>query len=540
MANETEPIAFTLPVVPENFGAVLPAPSLRKIDFSGLDFETARRAILEYIATYYPNEFNDFASSSGIVMLTEIVASCVAKLALRSDILAQEATLPTALTEEAVVNHLALINQKIKRQTPASTDIEILVDRPIISDIEIDAGTNFTVQGPDNRPVFYELYKAPGDYVSKIIVPAGKRGVIAYAVEGQWSSTLIANSSGGPNQRLIVDESNILEDPIFVYVTNGSNIEEWLVVTDPIERYGANDKVVEVIFIDSRAILRFGNNVNGVAPPSGSTIEIRYRVGGGRRGRIGVNQIEQTLTLTPLPPASAPVPVLFRNIVPSRGGFDKETLEEAKRRAPRDYSLQKSITTADDYAHAATNYSHPTYGSVKKAIATLRSDINANLVQIYALSEGVDSLPTKPSQGLKLGLLTYIRDLNVVTDFVEILDGETKPVDIDLNIVINRNADASIVRERVEAAITNFFAIDNWDLGQAFYTSNFIDVLSAVDGVSFVDLYSPNDNIIPTGKLGDKEDLLGIGYNEIVVEGKRKTSYYYEKSPPPGGIRAGR
>lgn len=538
MADETESIAFTLPVTPENFGAVLPAPSLRRLDFSGLDFDTARKAILEYIATYYPNEFNDFVSSNGIIMLTEIVASCVAKLALRSDILAQEATLPTALTEEAVVNHLALINQKIKRQTAASTDIEITVDRPLVSDVEIAAGTSFQVTGPDNKPVNYEIYKAPGDYVSNIVIPAGKRGVIVYAVEGSWNDAVTAVSQGGPNQQFVVDIADILEDPIYVYVSTGNTIEEWIAVSDPIEKYGANDKVVEVIFIEDKAIFKFGDDVTGKAPASGSTIEFKFRIGGGRRGRIGVNQIEKSLTLTPLPPASAPIPVLFRNIVPSRGGYDKETLEEAKRRAPRDYSLQRSITTADDYAQAVTSYSHPTYGVIKKAIATLRSDINANLVQIYALSEGPDGLPTKPSQGLKTGLLTYIRDLNVLTDFVEVLDGETKPVDIDVNIIINRNADASIVRETVEAAITNFFSINNWDMGEAFYISNFIDTISTIDGVSFVDLYSPNDNIIPTGKLGDADNALGIGYNEIIIEGKRKTSYYYEKSPPPGGIRS--
>lgn len=540
MADETEAVAFTLPILPESFGVVLPASSLRKIDFSGLDFDTARQAILEYVATYYPNEFNDFASSNGVIMLAEIVASCVAKLALRGDILAQEATLPTALTEEAVVNHLALINQKIRRQTPASTDVEITVDRPLVSDIEILPGTSFQIQGPDNKPVTYEIYKAPGDYSSKIIVPAGKRGVVAYGLEGEWSNSVTANSSGGANQKFIVNVENVLESPIFVYVSNNGTVEEWLAVNDPIERYGANDKVVEVIFIDNRVVFRFGDDVTGKAPTSGSVIEFKFRVGGGRRGRIGINQIEKSLTVTPLPPASAPVPVLFRNIVPSRGGFDKETLEEAKRRAPRDYSLQRSITTAEDYAQAATSYSHPNYGTVKKAIATLRSDINANLVEIFALSEGPDGLPTKPSQGLKLGLTTYISDLNVCTDTIQILDGETKPVDIEMNVIINRNADASVVRDRVESAITGFFSIDNWEMGEALYISNLIDVVSAIDGVSFVDLFSPNDNIIPTGKLGDKQDPLGIGYNELIIEGKRKTSYYYEKSPPPGGVRAGR
>jgi len=73
-------------------------------------------------------------------------------------------------------------------------------------------------------------------------------------------------------------------------------------------------------------------------------------------------------------------------------------------------------------------------------------------------------------------------------------------------------------------------------MGEAFYTSNFIDTVEAVDGVAYVDLFSPYDNITPTGSSASP-DSTGIGYNEIIIEGKRKTNYYYEKAPPPGGIR---
>jgi hypothetical protein len=31
----------------------------------------------------------------------------------------------------------------------------------------------------------------------------------------------------------------------------------------------------------------------------------------------------------------------------------------------------------------------------------------------------------------------------------------------------------------------------------------------------------------------------GIGFNEMIIEGTRKTAYYYEKTPAPGGIRTG-
>src|SRR4051812_3620633 len=106
---------FEMPIAPEGFGVVLQPANLRRIDFSGLDFETARRAIIEYVRTYYPGEFNDFVASNGVIMLAEIVAAAVGKLSLRSDILANEGFINTCQTEEALSNHLALINQRIKR-----------------------------------------------------------------------------------------------------------------------------------------------------------------------------------------------------------------------------------------------------------------------------------------------------------------------------------------------------------------------------------------------------------------------------------------
>jgi len=539
MANDIRETLFELPLVPDEFGVVLSPPNLRRIDFSGLDYPTARRAIIEYIRTYFPDDFNDFIASNGIIMLIEILSSVVAKLSLRSDILANEGTLPTSTTEEAVVNHLALINQRMKRQTPAVTDIEVTVDQPIFTDIEVDPGTLFSTSGTDGQSVFYEVFRAPGDWTGKIVIPAGKRGVIAYGLEGQFGNPTTVTSSGGPNQRFTLEEPTMLESPIFVFVTVGNTKEEWKVVIDPLERYGPTDKVVEVNFIDNQTIFRFGDDVTGQAPLSGSLIEFRFRSGGGRRGRIGVGLIDSARQVTPLPPANAAVPVRFRNITPSIGGTDKETVEQAKRRAPRDFSLQRSIVTADDYAQAAIAFAHPVFGSISKAIATLRTGLNANRVELYVLAEGPDKLPTAPNAGLKAGLVTYFSDLNVLTDHIVVLDGQIKPVDIELNVIINRNADASVVRERVESVITEFFDLTRWDMGEAFYVSNFIETIEAIDGVAYIDLLFPYDNIIPTGVPKDPNSA-GIGFNEVIIEGKRKTNYYYEKAPPPGGIRTGR
>jgi hypothetical protein len=528
MSNDNQTL-FDLPTTPESFGVVLPPAKLRRLDFSGLDYTTARRAIIEYIKTYFPDQFNDFVASNGIMMLTEVVASVVAKLSLRGDILANEATLPTAQTEQAVINHLALINQRIRRQTPAVADVEVSVDLPVSTDIEVTAGSTFTLtNGPDGQQIVYEVFRAPGDWTSKIVIPAGKRGVIAWGVEGQFVSPVTVTSAGGSNQVFEITEPNILESPIFVTVTVGDSSEEWTVITEPIERFGPNDKVVEVNFFEDVAVFRFGDDLTGQAPQSGAEIAFRFRAGGGIRGRIGVGQIDSQLQMSPNAPANAAVSVRFRNISPSNGGTDRETITQAKKRAPRDFAIQKSIVTADDYAQAASTFTHPVFGAISKAVATIRTSLNANLIEIYALADGPDDIPTAPSAGLKTGLETYFSNLNVLTDHVSVLDGQIRPVDIEMTVVANRNVDASVIKDKVEAAIDDFFDVSRWDMGQGLYTSNLIEVVEAIDGVSYIDLFQPSDNILPNADIDSTGS--GVKFNELIVEGKRTTSYYYEKS----------
>lgn len=528
-SDQVQLTLFDLPTTPDEIGVALSPSNLRRIDFSSLDYDTTRRAIIEYIQAYYPEEFNDFIASNGVMMIMEIVAQQVAKLSLRGDILHNESYLPTARSEEAVVNHLALINQRIRRQTPAIVDVECTVDTPLFTDLRIPAGMQFSIVGPDSSQIFYEIYRAPGDWTSDIIIPASKRGVIAWGIEGQFATATIGISTGAANQQFSLTEAGMLEAPIFVSVSIGDIVEEWTPITEPIQRYGSNDQVAEINFIGDRITVSFGDNISGKIPLAGSTITLQYRVGGGRRGRIGVGQISTSRQISPQAPANAVTVVNFRNITPSTGGTDRESLADAKRRAPRDFAMQRSIVTDFDYAQAASSFSHPVFGSVAKAVATIRTSINANRVEIYALAEGPDDTPVKLNAGLKAGLTTYFSDLNVLTDHVVIMDGELKPVTVEMNVILDRNADGSIVKERVEAAIDDFFDITSWDMGEPLYTSNLIEAVEAVDGVSYVDLFSPADNILPTGELANPTSV-GVGINEIIVQGERKTNYYYSKA----------
>ncbi len=533
MADE-ELTLFDLPNSPEQLGVNLAPAKLRNIDFSALDFTTARRATIEYMRTYFPTIFNDFVASNGAMMYAEITCSHAAKLSLRMDLLSGESFFPTCKTEESAINHLALINQKIKPQTPAVADVEISISTPITTDLAIPAGTRFKLRGPDAQPLYYEVFRAPGDFTGDIVIPAGKRGIIAYGIEGRFTSPKQFISPGGSDQTLTITDTNILEQPVAVKLYTGTVTQDWVATMDPLERFGSNDRVVNYKIYSDRIEFKFGNDINGKAPLAGQQIKVSYRVGGGIRGRIGSNAINETRPISPLPPATAGVEVLFRNPAPSSGGTDRETLDQVKRRAPRDFATwafaadrPASIVTDGDYAHVAGTFSHPVFGAVAKAVASVRTGKNANLVELYVLSYGPSGLVT-PSAGLKRALETYITQYNVTTDEVRVLDGSIKPIDVDMTVVVNRNADATFVESKVNQTLDSFFSVDNRELGEPLYTADIVNAVMSIDGVRYVDLFTPTDNVLQTNQAAGV-DPDGVGFDEIIVEGKRSVKIFYEK-----------
>lgn len=520
---------FELPVDPEEFGVVLDPANLRRIDFSALEFEEMRRALIEYIRTYYPDQFNDFVANNGIIMVVELVSYLSGLLSQRSDVLADESFLPTAQTEDAVSQHLTLINNEFKRATPAVVDIEVSIPTEAPTAINIPAGLQFTISGADGAPVSYELFRTPGDFISPVTIFPGTRGIIGFGLEGQFGTPLVAESVGGPGQELTIFQPSILSEPITVDVATGNTTTLWLRV-DTLERADPTDEVYEVIFFEDRAVVRFGNDLAGKALLAGQIVTIKYRVGGGIRGRISSNVINLVRPVNPEAPASASVQVLFRNPNPSSGGTDKETIKQAKLRAPKESAALSSATSGEDYAVQAIGFTHAIFGSVLKAVASLKTSLNANIVFLHILAAGPDNIPVLPSVGLKQSLQTALDDLKVLTDEVRVVDAAIKPVDVRANVIIARSADPSLVRVLIDDAIATFFGIDKFDLGQPLYLSRLYELLQAIDGVQFVQLREPVDDIITSTEGAVTALDSQVGFDELITLGSVNIKIYVEKS----------
>ena len=89
--------------------------TFREADFQSYDFETLRKSMIDYIRTYYPEDFNDFIESSEYIALIDLIAFLGQSLAFRTDINARENFIDTAERRDSILKLARLISYNPKR-----------------------------------------------------------------------------------------------------------------------------------------------------------------------------------------------------------------------------------------------------------------------------------------------------------------------------------------------------------------------------------------------------------------------------------------
>jgi hypothetical protein len=94
--------------------------SFRNADFQSYDFQTLRKAMIDYLKVYYPENFNDYIESSEYIALIDLIAFLGQSLAFRTDLNARENFLDTAERRDSVLKLAKLISYVPKRNQPAN------------------------------------------------------------------------------------------------------------------------------------------------------------------------------------------------------------------------------------------------------------------------------------------------------------------------------------------------------------------------------------------------------------------------------------
>ena len=135
--------------------------SFKEIDFQSYDYQTIRKSLIDYLRTYYPEDFNDFIESSEYVALIDMIAYQAQALSFRTDLNARENFLETATRRDSVLRLAKMINYNPKRTQVARGLIKVVgveTTEQIFDSNGTDLQGTTVFWGDTNNPDFLEQF----------------------------------------------------------------------------------------------------------------------------------------------------------------------------------------------------------------------------------------------------------------------------------------------------------------------------------------------------------------------------------------------
>lgn len=229
------------------------------------------------------------------------------------------------------------------------------------------------------------------------------------------------------------------------------------------------------------------NNMSlGTVPKPGTTLFIKYRIGGGKNSNLGVNIITSVDNIEfnvngPNTTYNSQVSDSLRvtNVTPAVGGADQPTIEEIRNMVAYNFSAQKRAVTLNDYKSLVETMPS-TYGAPAK-VNVMEED---NKVRIKLISyDQYGNLTDTVSNTLKNNILNYLSEYRMINDYIDIESGEVIDLSLQIDLHIDKNVTPTDVVRSVISGTTSFFAIEKRKMGDPLFVGDLSKTIGNIQGV---------------------------------------------------------
>jgi len=235
--------------------------------------------------------------------------------------------------------------------------------------------------------------------------------------------------------------------------------------------------------------VQFGDGRRGLVPPEGknSGVATSYKIGGGYNGNVNAN------TLTSLGRALAYIESVT-NPLPATGGSDRETIDEAKARAPYTIKSRDRAVTSEDYEMLALRAS--TQLARAKCVADRTNRGHVTLALLPKADVRGEELTRRlvPSNEIMRYVKTYLDERKLVGTVLNVVRPRYK--DLSLRIVLIRRSVGTNERMRkdIEHKLRRFLHAlvggkdgKGWEFGRPVLKTELVHLVEEVPGVEGVD-----------------------------------------------------
>ena len=100
--------------------------TFRSADFQSYDYETLRKSMVDYLRTYYPEDFNDYIESSEFIALLDLLSFMGQSISYRSDLNYRENFIQTAERRDSVYRMANMLGYSPSRNNSASGMLKVV------------------------------------------------------------------------------------------------------------------------------------------------------------------------------------------------------------------------------------------------------------------------------------------------------------------------------------------------------------------------------------------------------------------------------
>ena len=282
--------------------------------------------------------------------------------------------------------------------------------------------------------------------------------------------------------------------------TKESETTTWTARRDLLNSDAAADEYVVEIENDGGGAIRFGDDVHGRRPESGTDFTARYRVGNGRAGNIGADSLVHIAI-------GIPEITRVRNPLPAIGGQEPESLQDVRQRAPVAYRIQERAVTPVDYAEVTERRA-----DVQRAAATFRWTGSWHTV-FATVDRGGGVAVTGEFEA---DIRAHIERYRMAGHDVEIDGPQFVALEIELHVCVAPEHFRSDVERELLDVLSNrdlpdarrgLFHPDNFTFAQPVYLSSIYAAAHQVAGVESVDVRTfqrqgrPESSALDNGRM---------------------------------------
>jgi hypothetical protein len=227
--------------------------------------------------------------------------------------------------------------------------------------------------------------------------------------------------------------------------------------------------------------------------PTNTSLTFRYRQGGGLSHNSSKDSIRSVTGLLMRFPTDADTSVVssvrasleVNNPIAAAGGENAPSLNELRSHVIAARFAQSRVVTKEDLI--ARIYTMPSnFGRVFR-VGIRSNPQNPLSANVYIISRNNRGQLTVSPDSLKLNLVTYLNQLRLIADAMDILDVQVVNIGVVYNVVVGDTFNKRIVIQNINNSLRSYLDIKNFQVDQPLIRSDVITIVLNTEGVISLD-----------------------------------------------------